>query len=76
MFWAMNRQKIILSLLLIGCDIGALYSLGHTHSSWSFLFLSAVMIFAVIATTDWYTANDEQPPLPTSTPAPGKQTSG
>jgi hypothetical protein len=72
----MNRQKVILSLLLIACDIGALYSLGHTHSAWSFLCLTAVMIVAVMATVDWHTV-DVQPLLAdTSPPAPSGQTSG
>jgi hypothetical protein len=71
----MNRQKVILSLLLIACDISALYSLGHTHSAWSFLCLTAVMTIAVMATVDWYTNADVQPSLLAEMPAPSGQTS-
>jgi hypothetical protein len=73
----MNRQQVILSLLLIASDIGALYLLGHTHSAWNFLCLTAVMIVAVMATVEWYTV-DVQPSLLTdaSPSAPSGQTAG
>jgi hypothetical protein len=72
----MNRQKVILSLLLMGGDIGALYALGHTRSVWSFLLLTAVMITAVRATVDWYTDADVPPSLLADMPEPSEQTSG
>jgi hypothetical protein len=59
----MNRHQCILSLLLIAGDIGALYSLAHTHSAWSFLCLTAVMMVAVMATVDWFITADVQPSL-------------
>lgn len=56
----MNRLRVIPILLSITCGIiGALYSLAHTHSLWSFIFLCAVMIFAVTTTASWYTADDQ-----------------
>jgi hypothetical protein len=72
----MNRQKFIQSLILIACDIGALYSLAHTRSVGSFLVLTAVMIIAVITTVDWYTTADVQSSLlaDESPPAPSGQT--
>jgi hypothetical protein len=74
----MNRQKVVLSLLLIGSDIGALYSLAHTRSVWSFFLLTTVMIIAVMATVDWYTNADVPPSLLADMPppAPSEQTSG
>jgi hypothetical protein len=56
-----QKQKAILTLLLITTGIiGALYWLAHTHSVWSFIFLCAVMIVAVMATAAWYTVVDQQ----------------
>jgi hypothetical protein len=60
--WAMNRQKLtaILSWLFIATGaIGALYSLGHTRSVFSFICLCAVMATAVTATS-WI---DRQQPI-------------
>jgi hypothetical protein len=61
--WAMNRQKLtaIFSLLFIATGIiGALYSLGHTRSVFSFICLCAVMLIAVMATAAFYTSVDQQ----------------
>jgi hypothetical protein len=68
--WAMYRQTIILSSLLIACGIfGALYSLAQTHSGWSFIFLCAVMAIAITATASWYIAEDQPPPPPITPPS-------
>jgi hypothetical protein len=58
----MKRQTAILFLLSIACVFGivaALYLLAQTHSLWSFIFLCAMMVFAVTVTS-WYTAVDPQ----------------
>jgi hypothetical protein len=65
----MKRQKVIRCLPLIAADTGALYLLAHTHSVWSFLFLTGVMIIAVNSTAGWYSADDEQPLLDPSPPS-------
>jgi hypothetical protein len=57
----MNRQKAILSLALIACGIvGALYSLAHTHGPWSFIFLCAMMLIAIMATAVLYNSADQR----------------
>jgi hypothetical protein len=56
-----QKQTAILALLLIACGIiGALYSLGHTRSVFSFVCLCAVMAIAVMATAAWYTVVDQE----------------